>query len=176
VQLILTADPATSDWTVTLDGARLSDTLTPTAPTPGASSDLPLRFELPPLDTHGLDSARFIAVVLEDGDTLILSALRPRGARGQDRDRIDVVLPESRSGLQAFDPRLSTEYNAEGMPQRFGIELWLGEDPDGDQHPWRLAGEARTAVPLKHESLWAQPMSAHAGERSGSALYVLVSP
>ena len=47
-----------------------------------------------------------------------------------------------------FDPRLSTTYNGAGEPRRFGIELWLGEDEDGDLVGLSDAGLAQVQADL----------------------------
>ncbi len=41
-----------------------------------------------------------------------------------------------------LDPRLSTTYDEHGEPLRVGVELWLGDDEDGEQWPRRVAGAA----------------------------------
>jgi hypothetical protein len=177
VQLSVTVDAGTGTWELALDGALIGSAAGPSA-TALASTDsaqAALRLEFAEADPGRLDSARFVAVCLEDGDCLTLSALRPPGAKGQDRDEISVALPESRREFSVFDPRLSTEYSGSGAPRRFGIELWLGDDPDGDQHPWRLGGEATGAAPFSHGPLRAYAMSVHSAERSGVGLYVVVS-
>ncbi|HET9074566.1 MAG TPA: hypothetical protein VFN48_08300 [Solirubrobacteraceae bacterium] len=127
----LTAHP--HRWSAAVDGRWLTD-----APTETSAS-----LTVADLDLGELDSARCVAVWFGDGETCTLSARRPRGAKGQDRDTVEVQLPGSRAELSVFDPRLSTEYDATGQPRRFGVELWLGEDSEGEQHPWRIAGEAQ---------------------------------
>ena len=191
MQLTLSADLSAYPlrWAAAVDGEWLAD----------APSETHASRTVAELDLGDLDSARYVAVWLEDGDTCTLLARRPRGAKGQDRDLIEVQLPENRADLSVFDPRLSTEYDAAGQPRRFGLELWLGEDPEGEQHPWRLAGEtvAEPALPSGDPSTPAEPpaiatpaglsttvgpatvrvipMSAHASSGSGLALYVMVT-
>jgi hypothetical protein len=133
--------------------------------------DLPeLRQQL----TSGATSARLVAAWFEDGSTVGLLARRPKGAKGQDKDEIDVALAgaAAEAGIKVFDPRLSTTYNGAGEPRRFGIELWLGEDEDGEQRPLRIGGEAR-GEPTVLDGLRVQPFVARTSRGEGEGLYVL---
>lgn len=165
MQLSVFADRESAIWDVAIDGRWLGD---------GPGEHLVVDFHS--FDESKVGSARLVAVWLENGETYTLTALRPGGAKGQDKDEITVVLPEAEPALEVFDPRLSTEYTADGTPRRFGIELWLGDDPDGDQHPVRLAGEAPEATaPISNGRLSVHPMQAHgAGEVAGFGLYLLL--
>lgn len=183
MQLSAFADPGTGTWGVAVDGRWIGaepDTVADSAPT----------VDFDPFDLDGIDSARLVAVWLDNGEVFHLTALRPTHAKGQDRDLITVALPADQT-LSVFDPRLSTEYSAAGMPRRFGVELWLGEDPDGDQHPLRLAGEADPkadpeaefksgsgsgsgSAPLTEGQLTVHPMRAHSAGVTGIGLYLLV--
>jgi hypothetical protein len=166
VQLSAVADLASATWDVAVDGRWLGD----------GPGDRPV-VEFDALDPVRLGSARLIAVWLDNGETYTLSALRPAGAKGHDKDAITVALPEPHATLQVFDPRLSTEYSSAGTPQRFGIELWLGEDAEGEQRPVRLAGEAGPGQPaLTQGTLSVYAMSAHTGDIQGLGLYLLVRP
>jgi hypothetical protein len=162
VQLSAFADLESATWDVSVDG-RWSG--------PGPGDHPVTRF--PEVDPRAVDSARLVAVWLENGDVFTLSAQRPRGARGQDRDDVSVVLPASHAPMQVFDPRLSSEYAADGRPQRFGVELWLGEDPDGDQRPLRLAGEADGAG-ASDGPVSVVPMRAHSAGVPGRGIYILI--
>jgi len=136
-----------------------------------AGVDLPaLRQQL----TTGASSARLVAAWFEDGSTVGLLARRPKGAKGQDKDEIDVALvgAAADAGIKVFDPRLSTTYNGAGEPRRFGIELWLGEDEDGEQRPLRIGGEA-TGEPTILDGLRVQPFVARTARGEGEGLYVL---
>lgn len=165
MQLSAFADIGAAIWDVAVDGRWL-----------GAGPGEHPVLEFADVDPGEWDSARLLAVWLDNGDTFTLAALRPRGAKGQDRDRFSVTLPASRANLQVFDPRLSTEYGAGGAPQRFGVELWLGEDAEADQHPLRLGGEAQERGPaLSDGPLSVHPMRAHAGDSVGFGLYLTVA-
>jgi hypothetical protein len=164
VQLSAYADLGSAVWDVSVDGRWL-----------GAGPGEHRVVDFTPFDAGGVSSARLIVVWLADGETFSLTAVRPGNAKGQDRDEISVVLPESEAKFRVFEPRLSTEYDAAGTPRRFGIELWLGEDEDGDQHPVRLAGEAPSDTPpLQDGKLAIHPMRAHRAGTDGLGLYLLV--
>ncbi len=165
MQLSAFADPESASWDVAVDGRWLGD---------GPGEALTVDFEPFELSDHG--SARLVVAWLANGETYTLTAVRPAHAKGQDKDRITVVLPEAQADMSVFDPRLSTEYSATGVPQRFGIELWLGEDPEGDQRPLRLAGEAvPDSAPVSHAQLSIHPMRAHSAGTPGLGLYLLVA-
>jgi hypothetical protein len=165
VQLSAFADLDAATWDIAIDGRWL-----------GAGPGERTVIALPPFDPTRLGSARLLIVWLSNGETYTLTALRPPNAKGQDKDLITVALPEQQAPLQVFDPLLSTEYTAEGTPRRFGIELWLGEDAEGDQHPLRLAGEAVGENPaLREGSLTVHPMQSQGAGVSGLGLYLLVS-
>ena len=164
MQLSAFADPETATWDLAIDGRWLGD----------GPGDGPI-VDFDPFDPAGLGSARLLAVWLSNGETYTLSALRPQNAKGQDKDTIVVRLPDAQAPLQVFDSRLSTEYSLTGVPQRFGIELWLGDDVDGDQHPLRLGGEAEAgAEPVREGQVSIHPMRAHSAGIPGLGLYVLV--
>jgi hypothetical protein len=86
-------------------------------------------------------SLRILAAWFPESRSVAFSAARPERARGHDHDAIAAVLGGEQAGVSIFDPRLSTTYDAGGVPVRVGIELWLGESEDGDLHPRRIAGE-----------------------------------
>jgi hypothetical protein len=164
VQLSAFADPESGTWDVAVDGRWLGGG-------PGDAATVAFAS----FDPSAFGSARLLVVWLADGDTYTFAALRPQNAKGQDKDQIAVSLPDTKSDSQVFDPRLSTEYSAAGVPKRFGVELWLGNDPEGDLHPLRLGGEAAGASPaLSEGQLNVYPMRAHSAGVPGLGLYVLV--
>ena len=97
------------------------------------------------LSESGLDSragsSRLFGSWFPAGHQIVLRARRPRGARGQDRDQIDVVALGEKDAL-VFDPRLSTTYDAVATPRQAGLELWIGPDEEGDQYPRRVSSVA----------------------------------
>lgn len=124
-----------------------------------------------------IDSIRLVAAWFPSGNDVALVASRPDGANGQDRDQISVVVLGEKEGVSVFDPRLSTTYEADGDPLRAGIELWLGETEDGDQHPRRVAGEAGgPAVRRAAPELTATPLRCHSLGEEGGGVYLLIRP
>jgi hypothetical protein len=89
----------------------------------------------------GADSLRLFGSWFPAGHQIVLRAERPRGAKGQDHDVIDVVALGENEAL-VFDPRLSTTYDASSTPRQAGLELWIGADEEGDQYPRRVSGVA----------------------------------
>jgi hypothetical protein len=109
---------------------------------------------LTPVPDDGFDSVRAVSGWFSEGDGFAVASIRPRRARGHDRDRLEGVLFESGSALPIVEPRLSTTYDGAGLPARAGLELWLTsgeEEPDEDANPAmhfprRAAGEALGAA------------------------------
>jgi len=79
-----------------------------------------------------------------------LLTLRPRKSRGHEADLVAAAVLEPESAPRVTDPRLSTTYDAAGLPARVGLELWFetddtDEEPEEEterQFPRRAAGEA----------------------------------
>jgi hypothetical protein len=89
----------------------------------------------------GADSLRLFGSWFPAGHQIALRAARPHGAKGQDRDLVDVIaLGENEAFV--FDPRLSTTYDASAAPRQASLELWIGADEDDDQYPRRVSGIA----------------------------------
>jgi hypothetical protein len=122
-------------------------------------------------------SARLVAAWFEDGGRIGLLARRPAGARGHDNDEVTVALTEGLADpeMLVFDSWLSTTYAGPGEPRRFGIELWLGTDEDGDQRPLRITGEA-AGEPLVADGVRIQPVVTRASHHQGEGVYVLAGP
>jgi hypothetical protein len=87
------------------------------------------------------DSLRLFGSWFPAGHQIVLRAARPRGAKGQDRDLIDVIALGENEAL-VFDPRLSTTYDSDSAPRQAGIELWIGADDEADQYPRRVSAVA----------------------------------
>jgi hypothetical protein len=102
------------------------------------------------VDLSAIDSFRHASAWFDPTHGLSLLALRPRKARGQDADLMAASLLEREPTPHVADPRLSTTYDAAGLPARVGLELWLesessDEEPEEDsehQFPRRAAGES----------------------------------
>ena len=89
----------------------------------------------------GAESSRLFGSWFPAGHQVVLRAERPRGAKGQDRDLIEVVALGEHEAL-VFDPRLTTTYDAGSTPRQAALELWIGADEEGDQYPRRVSGLA----------------------------------
>jgi hypothetical protein len=103
------------------------------------------------LDPRRFESVREVCAWFASGDGIALTSLRPRGAKGHDRDVISATVFEAGGPIAVADPRLSTTYSADGHPGRVGLELWLDQDDSEEQYPRRAAAE-----PLGAAATWAQ--------------------
>lgn len=123
---------------ITVDGVRREINC------PGWRSTLESDVELDAIDSFRQTSGWFA-----DDRGLALLALRTRKSCSHDADLITATVLEPESP-QVADPRLSTTYDAAGLPARVGLELWLEpEEPEGEaddenerQFSRRAAGEA----------------------------------
>jgi hypothetical protein len=104
------------------------------------------------VDLRRFESVRDVSAWFGPGDGVALTSLRPRGAKGHDRDVIAAAVFEPAGPVAVADPRLSTTYAADGHPTRVGLELWLEREESGEQYPRRAAAE-----PLGAAAAWAQP-------------------
>lgn len=142
-----------------------------------------------PLDADGVrhpgwtelaaDSVRLLAAWTPPDRAVALTAVRPAGSKGHDRDPVSVVCAGERDGVSVFDPRLSSTYGPPGRLRRVGVELWLGESEDADQYSMRVAGEAAgSAARLERGQarIAAQPVQCHSRGESGVGLYLLITP
>ncbi len=124
------------------------------------------------------DSVRLLCAWFPAERAIALAAVRPRGARGQERDEIGVACVGEPEDLTVFDPRLSSTYDQAGHLRRVGVELWLGENEDADLHSLRMAGEATGATAsLDVDGLLvqAQPFVCHSRGESGLGVYALIT-
>lgn len=126
-----------------------------------------------------IDSLRLLVLWFAKDHALGLLALRPRGAGGQDRDRLSVVSVGEQPGMHVFDPRLSVTLGPGGAPRRIGVELWVGETEEGEQYPHRLAAEATGASLSRRAgtvSIEAYELRAHSRQATGTGTFVIVRP
>jgi hypothetical protein len=125
-----------------------------------------------------IDSLRLLASWFPAGHEIALLSARPKGAKGQDHDTIGVVARGEEHPL-VIDPRLSTTYDGHGAPRRVGVELWLGDDEEGEHRPRRVACAATGSRVVDTGA--GAPFSAHALEcvsrgEIGAGIYVLLRP
>jgi hypothetical protein len=115
--------------------------------------DLPgSRGARPELDLRQFESFRELCAWFAPGDGIALTSLRPRGAKGHDRDVIAAAVFEPTGPHPVADPRVSTTYAADGHPTHVSLELWLDQDDSDEQYPRRAAAE-----PLGAGAYWVQP-------------------
>jgi hypothetical protein len=130
------------------------------------------------LDLSRYGSIRDISAWFEPDEGLALTALRPRKAGSQAKDVIVAAVLDAAGGRPVADARLSTTYDAEGMPSRVGLELWLDEGDGGEEYPQRAAGEALPTGVLAGvgaTELRAELLRCHSGGREGAGVYLLAS-
>ncbi|HET9094403.1 MAG TPA: hypothetical protein VFN36_04900 [Solirubrobacteraceae bacterium] len=122
----------------------------------------------------GIESLRLFAAWFPAGHALGLISVRAPGAKGHDRDRLEVVARGEAHPL-VVDPRLSTTYGADGTPRRVGVELWLGDDAEGDLWPRRVAGAA-TGSSVEGPGFSAHALECISRGELGAGVYVLAHP
>lgn len=136
------------------------------------------------VELSALDSFRQTAGWFEAPAGVALLSLRPRKARGQDADLVTAAVLEPEPTTPVADPRLSTTYDAGGLPIRIGLELWFEpegsdtEDGDGPEQQFsrRAAAEAiGGAVEWEIEDfkLHAVPLRWHSRGSDGAGVYLL---
>jgi hypothetical protein len=126
-----------------------------------------------------IDSVRVVLASFGPEEGVGLQAVRPAKARGQDRDALAVTLLRDSDELMVFDPRLSTTYSQDGTPRRTGIELWLGENEEGDVFSHRMAGEstgAEAKLTGPDLELAAHALRCHGHGEDGAGVYLLIRP
>lgn len=115
----------------------------------GSRTSLEARFELAAIDSFRQTAGWFEPTDALPADGLSLLSYRPDKSMGQDTDLVAAAVLEPEQAPPVADPRLSTTYDAAGMPTRVGLELWFepsdsAEDPDADDRrhfPRRAAAE-----------------------------------
>lgn len=131
----------------------------------------------PELELELFDSIRDVGAWFAPSDGVSLTSLRPRGAKGHDRDVVAASVFDSSGAVLVVDPRLSTTYAADGHPSRFGVELWLEQENESEEvYPRRAAGEAlgaKVALALAAFELEAYVLRCHSRGEEGLGVYVL---
>lgn len=123
-----------------------------------------------------LDSLRLLGSWFPAGHEVGLIAARPRKAKGQDSDAVQVIARGEEQAL-VVDPRLSTTYDAHGTPRRIGIELWLGADDDENQRSRRVGGVATgsfASTQLDGRTLTAHALHCASRNEAGAGVYLLL--
>jgi hypothetical protein len=131
------------------------------------------------IDPAAVQSLRHACVWFAPDDGLVLTALRPAGARGHDRDLVVGSVFEPSGGMPVADPRLSTTYAADGAPARAGLELGIQAEDDEADYPRRAAGETigpQVTLSADGFDLRAHAMRWQSRGRDGIGAYVLAQP
>ena len=81
---------------------------------------------------------RSLGAWLDEGPSVVYSAVRPAGAESHAEEAQWGALLDAEGAVAMADPRLSTTYDGDGHQRRAGLELWVGED---DDYPRRGAGQ-----------------------------------
>lgn len=124
------------------------------------------------LSADGWESLRLFGAWFAGGHELAVLSSRPNGAKGHDRDSLGAVARGEEHPL-IVDPRLSTTYDASGVPLRVGLELWLGDDADGELAPRRVAGLA-TGSRVALDGLSAHAFECVSRGEPGAGIYLLL--
>jgi hypothetical protein len=174
--------------TIVLDGSERAISC------PGSRTNLEARFELAASDSFrqtagwfqpaGRPAADGPAADGPVADGLSLVSYRPSKSRGQDTDLVAAAVLDPERAPPVADPRLSTTYDAAGLPARVGLELWFepddsSEDSEGDEQrhfPRRAAAES-VGEPIGWEvagfRLHAALLRWHSRGSDGAGMYLL---
>lgn len=90
------------------------------------------------LNWDEVEALRIVSGRLDDERLIAIAALRPAGAGGHGDDLVAGAIGEIGAFEQLAEALLSTEYGADGLPSRVGLELY--HDEGG--LPLRIAGQA----------------------------------
>jgi hypothetical protein len=85
----------------------------------------------------GIALTRSLGAWLDEGPSVVYSAVRPAGAESHAEEAQWGALLDGESAVAMIDPRLSTTYDGDGHQRRAGLELWVGEE---DDYPRRGSG------------------------------------
>ena len=80
---------------------------------------------------------RSLGAWLDEGPSVVYSAVRPAGAESHAEEAQWGALLDAEGAVPMDDPRLSTTYDGDGHQRRAGLELWVGDE---DDYPRRGAG------------------------------------
>jgi hypothetical protein len=85
----------------------------------------------------GIALTRSLGAWLDEGPSVVYSAVRPAGAESHAEEAQWGALLDGESAVAMVDPRLSTTYDGDGHQRRAGLELWVDEE---DDYPRRGSG------------------------------------
>lgn len=126
-------------------------------------------------DPGGAHLLRVLSAAFDDGTALGLAAVQPPQADGHgDEEVAAFVARPGRDPQAVLDTRLSTEYDAEGLVRRAGLELWLEEDGP----PARGAGDRESLIEVRRGDLSGRAvrMAFRLDGVAGVAVYELLGP
>ena len=89
------------------------------------------------LDWDEVEALRIVSGHLDEGIVVAIAALRPAGASGHGEEIVAGALGDSQAPSRLSEALLSTEYGADGLPSRIGLELYR----DDGALPTRIAGD-----------------------------------
>lgn len=135
-------------------------------------------------DLSDIDTFRQTYGWFDSEDGLGLLALRPRRSRGHDSDLLSATVFEPQPVPRVAEPRLSSTYDAAGIPARVGLELWFESpgtadeagDEDDRQFPRRAAAETISeAVQWQAVGFWLNAVALrwHSRGSDGTGVYLL---
>ena len=73
---------------------------------------------------------RSLGAWLDEGPSVVYSAVRPAGAKSHAEEAQWGALLDAEGAVAMADPRLSTTYDGDGHQRRAGLELWVGGEDD----------------------------------------------
>jgi hypothetical protein len=89
------------------------------------------------LDWDEIEAVRVLSAHLDDGRLIAIVALRPSAAPGHGEEIVAGALGDAEAFAQLDEALISTEFGADGMPTRVGLELY----PSPDAIPLRVAAD-----------------------------------
>lgn len=136
------------------------------------------------VELSAIDSFRQTSGWFEAPAGVALLSLRPSKARGHDADLITAAVLEPEPTAPVTDPRLSTTYDAAGLPTRIGLELWFEpessdaeEDGESEQQFHRRAAAEAVGAAIEWEvedfKLHAVRLRWHSRGTDGAGVYLL---
>jgi hypothetical protein len=124
------------------------------------------RWGADPLD--GAATFRHLAIELETGSLLVITARGEPGIEGHGEERTSAWLLDPEGGASGSEEALlSTQYDARGRPTRAGLELWPGDDAP----PTRIAASLLGGA--EHGGTWAGFFRCRADGAEGLGSYLL---